>query len=103
VYASVELDPIVRLLSAPLAGDPHEIGRAIGTVALWGEVVECTRGWRASHAYPRRLYLWGPALSVGARAEGVDVLVDELSGYRVPVERIDAVARSEVVRVLDRG
>jgi hypothetical protein len=27
----------------------------LGCAALWGEVVEGTRGWRASHGYPRLL------------------------------------------------
>src|SRR5829696_380443 len=31
------------------------VGRVVGRVALWGDVVECERGWRASHAYPSRL------------------------------------------------
>jgi hypothetical protein len=102
VYAAAELEPIARMLTAPLAGDDHEIGRAIGTVALWGEVVECTRGWRASHAYPRRLYLWEHALTSGARAEGVDAIVEALSSYRVPVERVGVAARSELVHDLIR-
>ena len=33
------------------------VHRVIGTVSLWGEVVECDSGWRASYAYPRRLYV----------------------------------------------
>jgi hypothetical protein len=32
-----------------------------GRVSLWGKVVECERGWRASCAYPAALYV--PALS----------------------------------------
>ena len=28
----------------------------VGQVALWGELVEYDRGWRASHAYPKHLY-----------------------------------------------
>jgi hypothetical protein len=31
------------------------LGRVAGRVRLWGTVVECERGWRASHAYPSRL------------------------------------------------
>jgi hypothetical protein len=103
VYASSEVEPIARLLTAPLAADDDEIGRAIGTVALWGEVVECTRGWRASHAYPRRLYVWEHALSTGARAAGIEAVVDELSDYRVPVEQVRGAARSEVVHALIRS
>ncbi|GAA4853239.1 hypothetical protein GCM10023201_53370 [Actinomycetospora corticicola] len=42
----------------------HEV---LGVVALWGEVVEGERGWRASHAYPRFL-LTGPGISPEQRA-----------------------------------
>lgn len=42
----------------------HEV---LGVVALWGEVVEGERGWRASHAYPRFL-VTGPGISAEQRA-----------------------------------
>jgi hypothetical protein len=29
----------------------------VGSVSLWGTVIESERGWRASHAYPRQLYV----------------------------------------------
>lgn len=29
----------------------------IGEVALWGEVIEAQLGWRATHAYPRVIYV----------------------------------------------
>jgi hypothetical protein len=100
VYAACEVEPITRLLTTPLGGAEHEIGRVIGTVALWGDVVECTRGWRASHAYPRRLYLWEHALTSAAQADGIDVILAELACYRIPVQHVDATARSEVVHAL---
>ena len=33
---------------------PHHdvVHRVVGTVSLWGTVVVCEQGWRASHAYP---------------------------------------------------
>lgn len=39
----------------------------LGVVALWGQVVEGTRGWRASHGYPRFL-VTGPAIPAEQRA-----------------------------------
>jgi hypothetical protein len=30
---------------------------ALGTVSLWGKVVECERGYKAQYAYPRHIYL----------------------------------------------
>jgi hypothetical protein len=62
--------------------------RAIGRVSLWGTVVECKDGWRASHAYPQRIYLpkRGQLDEPPAR---LGELVSALSGYGVPVELID--------------
>lgn len=55
---------------------------AIGTVSLWGEVLECERGLRAALAYPRHLFL--PLGSPGAADRAVG-----LQDYGVPVELID--------------
>ena len=52
--------------------------RILGEVALWGQVVETESGWRASHAYPARLYVDDSAVA------------DALSLYRVPVLSPDA-------------
>ena len=31
--------------------------RVLGRVSLWGDVVECAWGWRASFAYPAQIYV----------------------------------------------
>jgi len=36
---------------------PGKTAGVIGTVAMWGRVIEHTRGWRAEFAYPARLRL----------------------------------------------
>jgi hypothetical protein len=51
----------------------------LGSVALWGEVVEGTRGWRASNGYPRVL-VTGPEVDEQTRAR-LEVV------YRVPAHR----------------
>jgi hypothetical protein len=61
---------------------------------LWGEVVECERGFRASHAYPLRLYL-----PVDCTAEDRDDVAHALGSYGVPVELLSA-ACSRAVREL---
>src|SRR5215475_4479427 len=50
----------------------------IGTVFLWGAVVECERGWRAELAYPSRLFMPRASAPAG-RAAG-------LGDYGVPVK-----------------
>jgi hypothetical protein len=67
----------------------------IGEVALWGDVVECTNGWRASFAYPRRLFV--PA---DARSWDSACLTRQLGRYGVPVEVIEATRCDDVVRAL---
>jgi hypothetical protein len=67
------------------------IGRVVGRVALWGDVVECERGWRASHAYPSRLC--APVLVPFRRrrrgAETTEQIAFALRAYGVPVEGAD--------------
>jgi len=66
----------------------------IGTVKLWGTVVESERGWRASNAYPEQLWLpcaeqgraWAPP---GIR-RGAERMARALaSTYGVPVHVIE--------------
>jgi hypothetical protein len=68
----------------------------VGQVSLWGTVIECERGFRASFAYPLRLYL--PRGSAGGDRPR-ERLLSELRTYRVPVESLPARAE-EVVEVL---
>jgi hypothetical protein len=54
----------------------------MGTVSLWGDVLECERGWRAALAYPSRLFV--PLGFPGAAEHAVG-----LQDYGVPVELVD--------------
>ncbi|MEJ2889239.1 hypothetical protein [Actinomycetospora aeridis] len=58
----------------------------MGVVALWGQVVEGSRGWRASHGYPRFL-VTGPAIPAEQRAALA-------RRYGVPVHGADLPARA---------
>jgi hypothetical protein len=65
--------------------------RAIGRVALWGEVVEAELGWRASSAYPLELYVAAPlGRSLGSRRARLEEVGVELAAYGVPVHFSDA-------------
>jgi hypothetical protein len=57
---------------------------AIGRVSLWGTIVESQRGWRASHAYPKHLFV---PLAKHNRNQGEEI-GDHLSRYGVPVEML---------------
>lgn len=64
------------------------VSRVLGLVALWGTVVECARGYRASHAYPRRIFV--PADAGEAWRIGWDEVALGLCRYGVPVEPLAA-------------
>ena len=80
IYATAlpELEPL-------LAEAPWETGaRVLGQVLLWGEVIECERGWRASHAYPGRLYV--PVRDGRRPRLTQEEIAAGLADYGVPVE-----------------
>jgi hypothetical protein len=82
-----------------LCGAPLGRGRVIGLVSLWGTVVECEHGFRASHAYPRRLYV--PADVAAKRGDAADVAAD-LAAYGVEVELLEAGANETLDALLER-
>jgi hypothetical protein len=72
----------IGLYLMPAPAEPA-LARVVGRVSLWGTVIECERGFRASHAYPLCIYV-----PVDARGEGRDrchELADSLEDYGVPV------------------
>jgi len=68
----------------------------VGTVSLWGDVIEYTDGWRASLAYPTHLFV----PTAGRRRQYAHRVVDELGRYGVPVDLVDAAAAEDVVGAL---
>jgi hypothetical protein len=54
--------------------DARTVGRVVGRVALWGDVVEHRDGWRGSHAYP--LELWAPRDFAALHAYGAIIRAD---------------------------
>jgi hypothetical protein len=66
-------DPVDALSYARGRDEPGTLCRILGEVVLWGHVLETEGGWRASHAYPARLYV--PDVEIAAA----------LAGYSVPV------------------
>jgi hypothetical protein len=65
--------------------------RVIGRVALWGDVVEGTRGWRASHAYPVELFVPAPPVAqrgLRQRAYLNEILFALEAAYEVPVDLV---------------
>lgn len=68
-----------------------------GLVGLWGRVVVAERGWRAQFAYPLHLTtVWSPRAAC-ARPE---VVLDDLSRYRVPLEALPRTSPARLVEHL---
>jgi hypothetical protein len=82
---------------APSATEPT--AHVLGRVMLWGTVIECERGFRASCAYPEHLYV--PIGGVVASGHQYRTLAAALEIYGVPVEALDSPA-SEATRRLAR-
>jgi hypothetical protein len=68
---------------APCRGIAHVVGQ----VALWGTVIECERGFRASHGYPTRIYV--PADAGDPWRVGWEEVAFDLWRYGVPIEPLE--------------
>jgi hypothetical protein len=70
----------------------------LGEVALWGEVVEAERGWRAEFAYPTRLFV--PLVSNAT--DHVPELIVDLGRYDVDVATVSGSSAAEILVRLER-
>jgi hypothetical protein len=97
IYATTAPSTAAEYLgSMQPAPPPEAVQYAVGRVSLWGMVIECKRGWRASYAYPAGLHLPTRSLGRHPRLTPREV-ADGLAGYRVPVTVIDACDPSQLV------
>ena len=84
IYAAA-LDRISEYVAeAPCRG----VARVLGLVALWGTVIECERGLRASFAYPTRIYV--PADAGEPWRISWEEVAFGLCRYGVPIEPLAA-------------
>jgi hypothetical protein len=70
-------DPVNALSYVRGRDEPDTICRLLGEVLLWGHVLETEAGWRASHAYPLRIYAPEAALVPALARYGVPVICGE--------------------------
>jgi hypothetical protein len=90
IYAAREPREAVSYLEGRSWADGLSVHRVIGTVSLWGRVVECTRGWRGSLAYPKKIYVPPTRAPFWLKAERVEEIAFDLTDYDVPIELLDA-------------
>jgi len=86
----------------PPAASRLVVQRAVGRVALWGSVIEGSRGWRAARAYPAEIWIPHADLRRQPVAELEDIAV-ELADYGVPVHICDGMTAREVIAALAAG
>jgi hypothetical protein len=67
-------DPVDALSYLRGREEAGTVCRVLGEVALWGHVVETEAGWRASHAYPARLYVADHVVADALSVYGVTVV-----------------------------
>jgi hypothetical protein len=99
VYAAADFHDALSYFDGHSPGCEDAVYRVIGRVSLWGSVVECARGWRASHAYPERIYVPTRSLDRSWTLAAGDVAL-ALTDYGVPVELLDGGTKRHVARVL---
>jgi hypothetical protein len=89
IYATREPEEAATYLEGRTWADALSVHRVIGTVSLWGRVVECARGWRASRAYPKRIYVPATRAPYWLKVEQADEVALALTDYGVPIELLD--------------
>jgi hypothetical protein len=73
--------------------------RVLGRVSLWGSVVECKDGWRASHAYPEQLFVPTPEAEDEIGSDLGEV-VDGLAVYGVDVAILEGRTDADLARAM---
>ena len=68
-------------------GRPDDIVYAIGEVALWGRIIEGSRGFRASRAYPLRVFLHYAEPDLAPRIHEAYGIPTQLTDFIGPIER----------------
>jgi hypothetical protein len=92
IYAVMSPALAATYLASTVEPGQRPVQRVVGSVSLWGRVVEAERGWRAAFAYPSRLVVPAGRLHRLAavalwpyRPSPRDVAL-ALEAYGVPVE-----------------
>jgi hypothetical protein len=95
VHAAVAVEDATSYFDGRGARTMREVYRVIGRVSLWGRVVEGDAGWRASHAYPKELYVPSRCLSAAGRTNAAQVAL-ALTDYGVPVRLLSGMTKRGV-------
>jgi hypothetical protein len=93
IHALASATLALPYLTAGVAGGATGLLRILGTVSLWGRVVEGAAGWRATYAYPQRLFVPVSArrrivLSCAPGRPSLSTIIRGLGDYGVPIQLV---------------
>jgi hypothetical protein len=77
-------DPVDALSYARGRDEPGTVCRVLGEVTLWGHVLQTEGGWRAAHAYPRRLYVADAHIAAALAGYGAAISFAECGSRSSP-------------------
>ena len=105
IYASKQPERATDYVHGQGHGGPtgRPLLRVLGTVSLWGRVIESEHGYRASHAYPERLYVPLNRIPGALRVPPAKVAYELMSTYRVEVEAAAIPPEGPIVRPRSAG
>ena len=89
IYATKNPERATSYFQGEGRGPIKPLFRVMGTVSLWGTVIEGAQGYRASHAYPQRLYIPVNREHQHRRIGSAQVAYELKSTYRVEVVPAD--------------
>jgi hypothetical protein len=99
LYAAMSLTDSISYFDGCGQNSRRSVYRVVGRVSLWGRVIEGERGWRASHAYPARIYV--PERCLGGESSfSAETIAFALAEYRVPIEILDGRTKPRIVKLL---
>ena len=87
-------DPVDAFTYLRGRDEPRTLGRILGEVALWGNVLAGEAGWRATRAYPLRLYTADLELGRALAPYGVSVMSPACPSASATSSRVASVGSS---------
>jgi hypothetical protein len=85
IYASKKPELVMPYVHSHAGASAKSLIRVMGKVSLWGTVIETEHGYRASHAYPVRLYIPLHRIQRRCRITPASVAYDLMTTYGVEV------------------
>jgi hypothetical protein len=89
IYATKTPDRATSYFHGEGRGPIKPLFRVMGTVSLWGTIIEGELGYRASHAYPQRLYIPVNRAHRHRKVSPAQVAYELKTTYRVEVVPAD--------------